>query len=108
MWHGLATWGLLIVAGIVLAMFGFSGVLGYGINAHQLVSDYVPNVAALAPTDLTTADAIADTMNGWFLIGALGSLITAVFGGWVGGMTLRRVEEIPAEEERERAYHRAA
>lgn len=107
-WHGVATWGLLIVAGVVLAIFDFSTVLGFGISASQLVAEYVPNIGALTTTDLAIAADISGTMSGWFLVGALGSLVTAIFGGWVGGMRLSRRMEVTLAEEEERPYHRAA
>ena len=90
MWHGLITWGLLIISGLVLGMFGFAGVLGFGISGTSLISAYVPNVAALSAANVATAGSIATTMSGWFLAGAIGSLVLAVFGGYLGGMALRR------------------
>ncbi|MCL6106179.1 MAG: hypothetical protein M1309_02350 [Actinobacteria bacterium] len=112
LWQGLTTWGLLIVAGITLGILGFTGILGFGINATSLINAYVPNVTAITPGDFSLAGSIASTMNGWFLVGAIASLFTAVFGGLVGAsMNMRmRGEEVPMGQEKVRPeeYRRAA
>ncbi len=109
MWHGLTTWALVIMVGVVLAMFGFGGILGFGVSTSTLVNAYLPNASAITAGDLTTAASIAGTMSGWFLVGVLGSLLAAVFGGWAGGLAIsRRAEAAPREEEEERVYRRAA
>lgn len=108
-WHGIATWGLLIVAGLVLAGLGITGVMGFGITASSLLHAYLPSAIIFATADLSTAASITTTMSGWFLIGALASLVAAGFGGLIGGMRMmsRRVEA-PMVEEEEEKYIQAA
>ena len=102
MWHGVTTWGLLIVAGVLLAGLGVTGVLGFGISSSSLLHAYLPSATSFAAADLTTAANIATTISGWFLLGVMASAVTAVFGGWVGGLRLsRRMEEVAPEEEEE-------
>ncbi len=113
LWQGMTTWGLVIVAGITLGIFGFSGTLGFGINATSLLKAYVPNATAITPPDVTLAGTMASTMNGWFLAGAIASLVTAVLGGWIGAtslnarMSMRRGSQ-EEEAEPQRTYRRAA
>ncbi len=112
LWQGMTTWGLVIIAGIILGVLGFSGVLGFGINATSLLKAYVPNAAAITTPDISLAGNMASTLNGWFLAGAIASLFTAILGGWIGATSLniRMTRAAGAEEEAEteRAYRRAA
>lgn len=109
-WHGLITWGLLIFGGLILASLGVTGVLGFGISASALLHAYLPSAVAFGAVDLSTAASLTTTLGGWFLIGALVSLVAAGFGGMVGGMRVsRRMEaELIVEEEEEKEYRRAA
>ena len=110
MWHGITIWGLLMVSGVILAALGVTGVLGFGISATGLLHAYLPGAVAFGAADLATATSLATTIGGWFLIGVLASAVTAVFGGYVGGMMLgpRMEEEAEPEEEAEMLRHRAA
>lgn len=108
-WHGIITWGLLIVTGLLLAALGVTGVLGFGVSATSLLHAYLPSATAFAAADLSTAASLSTTLGGWFLIGALVSLVAAGFGGMVGCMRVsRRMEEMMVEVEEEKVYREAA
>ncbi len=110
-WHGITAWGLLIVAGLLLSVLGVIGVMGFGISATSLLHAYLPGATAFAAADLSTAASITATLSGWFLIGALVSLVTAGLGGAVGCMRVmsRRMEgRMMVEEEEKKEYIQAA
>ncbi|MCL4472397.1 MAG: hypothetical protein M1539_02250 [Actinobacteria bacterium] len=110
LWHGITTWGLLIIAGLFLSVLGVVGVMGFGLSASSLLHAYLPGATAFAAADLSTAASITTTLSGWFLIGALVSLVTAGLGGVVGCMRVmsRRMEVMPVEGEEKKEYIQAA
>lgn len=92
LWHGLTAWAFALVAALLLGALGVSGLLGFAGNAATALRDIIPQGVAVLPEDIQTAAGLATTTLGYFLIGALGSLATALLGGWLGSSRLRMAE----------------
>lgn len=101
LWHGVSVWALTLVLSVWLSVSGVAGILGFGLMPRALF-EYLPGVDPGA-TAVAAAD-LSATFAGWFVLGALVSLATAVVGGWLGTYNRGRLAEpaVTMEEEPER------
>lgn len=102
LWHGATVWAFTIVAGIILSGLGFSGLLGFGANAMLLLRAILPANVTIAPADLRAIANTASAAAGWFLLGSLLALASALLGGWLGSRRLSRQEAMMREAGKER------
>ena len=105
LWHGLSVWAFALVVSILLGVFGATGLLGFAGNALTALRGIIPTGATVSPADIRTAVDVVTTTAGYFLLGSLLSLATALLGGWLGSGRTSREEAMRREEEvrRERA-----
>ncbi|MBI4734076.1 MAG: hypothetical protein HY779_04585 [Rubrobacteridae bacterium] len=81
---GIFVWALFLLAGIILNALGVNGLLSYGSNAISVLRGVEPSGGAISLDEINTAASIAVIQTRYFFIGALLSLVSAVFGGWLG------------------------
>jgi len=80
---GVFVWAIYVLTGVILSYLGASGLIGYGTNAVDMLRGIVPSGMAVSVDEIRVAADIAVVQTRYFLIGALLSLITAIFGGWL-------------------------
>ena len=102
LWHGLTVWALTLVLAIVLGSLGISGLLGIASNVVATLRGIIPSGVAVTPADLKAAASLASRSAGYFLLGSLLSLGSALLGGWLGSRRLSRAEAMRAEAARTR------
>ncbi len=102
LWHGAVVWAFTLVLGIALGAFGIVGLIGLGTSALSLIRLAVPAGASISPTDIATVAALTGRAAGWFLLGSLLTLGTALLGGWLGSRRMNRAEAARMEAGRTR------
>lgn len=99
-WHGLTVWAFALVLGILLGSLGVTGLLSFIGTAAAALRAFGVTVS---PSAISTAANTLATSAGYFLLGSLLSLATAILGGWLGSSRLSRAEAAKrAEAERAR------
>ena len=88
-WHAIVTWGVSVTATTVLSTLGVAGLLGFGLNSGAAVKNAVGLPAASA-SPLTSASSASGTYAGYYLLFALIGFVTALAGGSVVTMAMRR------------------
>ncbi len=105
LWTGLTVWAVAVVVGIFLGALGISGLLGFAGSAVSALRGLIPAGVTISPADLRAAAGTLSRSAGYFLLGALLSLATALLGGWFGSDRMSRSQAMKEEAMRE---HRAA
>jgi len=89
LWHAIVTWGVSVTATTVLSTLGVAGLLGFGLNSGAAVKNAIGLPAASA-SPLTSASSASGTYAGYYLLFALIGFVTALAGGSVVTMAMRR------------------
>jgi hypothetical protein len=89
LWHAIVTWGVSVTATTVLSTLGVAGLLGFGLNSGAAVKNAIGLPAASA-SPLTSASSASGTYAGYYLLFALIGFVTALAGGYVVSMAMRR------------------
>ncbi len=105
LWTGLTVWSVALVVGIFLGALGITGLLGFAGNAVSVLRGIIPAGIAITPAEISAAVGTLTRSAGYFLLGALLSLATALLGGWFGSERISRSQAIREEAVRE---HKAA
>jgi hypothetical protein len=88
---GLYVWSIAMLAFLLLNLLGIGGLLGSMSTAVSALKGVMPSGGAISIDDVATASNIAVVLSRYFFFGALLSLGSALFGGWLAsnrnGMT---------------------
>jgi hypothetical protein len=88
---GLYVWSIAMVAFLFLNSLGIGGLLGSMSTAVSALKGVVPSGGAISIDDVATASNVAVVLSRYFFFGALLSLGSSMFGGWLAsnksGMT---------------------
>jgi hypothetical protein len=97
LWHAVITWGVSVTATTVLSAVGVAGLLGFGLNSGAAVKNAI-GLPSASVSPLTSVSSASGTYAGYYLLFAGIGFFTALAGGAVVAMAMRRrtVTAVPA------------